>query len=153
MIANNIIHTDTHGERHALFNCHTLHLLLIQFGCRGVDDGGAKLWTEWMDLIFMYIDIGIEWVDSLIEMSMNACNQCNVAMLLTLHKSNTLAPGTHCSINPLRAKFTILDASWYLVHTSLRSMIIISQTIIIIIIVYNNNNSIMGWGENSERWM
>lgn len=44
---------------------------------------------------------------------------CSFTSLHTLHKSKTLAPTTHCSINPLSARLTILDASWYLVHTSL----------------------------------
>lgn len=35
------------------------------------------------------------------------------------HKSRILAPGMHCVINPSKVKLTILEASWYLVQTSL----------------------------------
>ena len=41
---------------------------------------------------------------------------------LTLQRSNTLAPGTHWEMRPVKARLTILDASWYLVHTSLQGI-------------------------------
>ena len=41
------------------------------------------------------------------------------------HKSIILAPGMHWLTNPCNARFTIFDASWYLVQTSLRVRLMI----------------------------
>lgn len=40
-------------------------------------------------------------------------------MVPKLHKSKILAPGMHWEMRPVSARLTILDASWYLVQTSL----------------------------------
>ena len=45
-----------------------------------------------------------------------------LALLLTWQRSTILAPGRHIPTKPVRARLAILDASWYLVHTSLFSL-------------------------------
>ena len=61
------------------------------------------------------------------------CCHCTIAGLISttlaqilliivvpkLHKPNILASGMHWEIRPVRARLRVLDASWYLVHTSL----------------------------------
>ena len=81
--------------------CADTYLFRVELGGLGVDDGGSKLEMK-----------QTEKLSGARETRTNAIGIAQPpSASLTLHKSKTLAPTTHCSIKPLSAKLTILEAS------------------------------------------
>ena len=59
------------------------------------------------------------WQNKWLVIKWNQIKYLYVEQGLTWQRSIILTPATHWVTRPVSARFTILDASWYLVHTSL----------------------------------